>query len=90
MAIGKPILKSAESSLMEVSDSENIINFTYSYRTKQGVLASNPNKTNQDSLLVKTKILDRNSNLFVVADGHGAYGHLVSQNLVKNMNKYIS
>lgn len=32
------------------------IQFKYSYRTRQGVLASNPSKTNQDRLLIKTKI----------------------------------
>jgi hypothetical protein len=30
--------------------------FKYSYRTRQGVLSSKPNKTNQDRLLIKTKL----------------------------------
>ena len=32
------------------------MDFIYSYRTRQGVLATNPNKTNQDRLLIKTKL----------------------------------
>jgi len=63
--------------------------FTYSYRTKQGVLATNPNKTNQDRLLVKTKIGNGNNNLFAVADGHGLNGHLVSQLIATNMSKLV-
>jgi serine/threonine protein phosphatase PrpC len=59
----------------------------YSYRTKQGVQITNPNKTNQDSLVIKTKLADRNINLFAVADGHGSFGHLVSQHIAKNISK---
>jgi serine/threonine protein phosphatase PrpC len=59
--------------------------FTYSYRTKQGVLASNPSKPNQDRLLIKTKLNNEQSHLFAVADGHGTHGHLVSQFIVTNM-----
>ena len=51
------------------------------------MLATNPNKTNQDSLLIKTKIFDKNTNLFAVADGHGAQGHYVSQLIAKNLAK---
>jgi serine/threonine protein phosphatase PrpC len=59
----------------------------YSYRTKQGVQISNPNKPNQDSLVIKTRLFDRNTNLFAVADGHGNFGHLVSQFIAKNISK---
>lgn len=59
----------------------------YSYRTRQGVQATNPNKVNQDSLVIKTNLADKNINLYAVADGHGAFGHLVSQYLVKNVSK---
>lgn len=58
-----------------------------SYRTRQGVQISNPNKVNQDSLLIKTNLADRNTHLYAVADGHGAFGHLVSQFIVKNISK---
>lgn len=60
----------------------------YSYRTRQGVQINNPNKVNQDSLVIKTNLADRNINLYAVADGHGAVGHLVSQYLVKNISKF--
>lgn len=59
----------------------------YSYRTRQGAQINNPNKVNQDSLVIKTNLADRNANLYAVADGHGAFGHLVSQYLVKNISK---
>jgi len=62
----------------------------YAYRTKQGVQITNPNKTNQDSLLIKTNLTsDEGSSVFAVADGHGLYGHLVSQYLVKNLSKHL-
>ena len=48
---------------------------------------NNPNKVNQDSLVIKTNLADKNINLFAVADGHGAFGHQVSQYLVKNVSK---
>lgn len=62
----------------------------YAYRTKQGVQVTNPNKTNQDSLLIKTNLLSHEgSSIFAVADGHGMFGHLVSQYLVKNLSKHL-
>ena len=61
----------------------------YSYRTRQGVQITNPNKTNQDSLVIKTNLGDKNINLYAVADGHGAFGHHVSQYLVKNVSKLL-
>jgi serine/threonine protein phosphatase PrpC len=51
------------------------------------VQINNPNKVNQDSLLIKTNLADRATNLYAVADGHGVFGHLVSQFIVKNMSK---
>lgn len=62
---------------------------SYSYRTKQGVLVTNPKKVNQDSLLIKTKMLNSNIHLFAVADGHGLFGHLISQLAAKNLSKYL-
>jgi serine/threonine protein phosphatase PrpC len=59
----------------------------YSYRTRQGVQINNPNKVNQDSLLIKTNLAERTTNLYAIADGHGVFGHLVSQFIVKNMSK---
>ena len=59
----------------------------YSYPTRQGVQVNNPNKVNQDSLLIKTSLAEKEVNLYAVADGHGAHGHLVSQFIVKNLSK---
>lgn len=59
----------------------------YSYRTRQGVQVNNPNKVNQDSLLIKTSLAEKDVNLYAVADGHGVHGHLVSQFIVKNLSK---
>jgi serine/threonine protein phosphatase PrpC len=51
------------------------------------VQINNPNKVNQDSLLIKTNLAEKNTNLYAVADGHGTFGHLVSQFIVKNISK---
>jgi serine/threonine protein phosphatase PrpC len=61
----------------------------YSYRTKQGILITNPKKVNQDSLLIKTKMLNSNIHLFAVADGHGLFGHQISQLVARNLSKYL-
>ena len=50
---------------------------------------TNPNKTNQDSLVIKTNLAEKNINLYAVADGHGTFGHHVSQYLVKNVSKLL-
>lgn len=38
-------------------------------------------------MLIKTNLADRSTNLYAIADGHGVFGHLVSQFIVKNMSK---
>ena len=43
---------------------------TYSTRTKQGQLASNPAKVNQDSFICEAQIVP-DIHLFAVCDGHG-------------------
>lgn len=70
-----------------VTEDKKRLRQRYSYRTKQGVQINNPNKVNQDSLVIKTSLADKGINLYAVADGHGAYGHLVSQYIVKNLSK---
>ena len=67
-----------------------VVELKYSYRTLKGVQLSNPDKTNQDSLLIKTQLNNKpNSSMFAVADGHGLNGHHVSQYIVKNLTKLI-
>jgi serine/threonine protein phosphatase PrpC len=51
------------------------------------VQANNPHKVNQDSLVIKTNFAERGINLYAVADGHGTFGHMASQYLVKNISK---
>jgi hypothetical protein len=76
------------SAAVEASHKQSVrIKQKYSYRTRQGVQISNPNKVNQDSLLIKTNLAERETNLYAVADGHGVYGHFVSQFIVKNLSK---
>jgi serine/threonine protein phosphatase PrpC len=76
--------KMEEASMRKSPQADRKMQFKYSCRTRQGVLASNPNKTNQDRMLIKTKIGGMERTLFAVADGHGAYGHLVAQHVVQN------
>ena len=71
------------------STEEKKVKQRYSYRTRQGVQINNPNKTNQDSLVIKTNLADKGMNFYAVADGHGAFGHHVSQYLVKNVSKLM-
>ena len=71
------------------STEEKKVKQRYSYRTKQGIQITNPKKVNQDSLTVKTNLANKGINLYAVADGHGAFGHLVSQYLVKNVSSTI-
>jgi serine/threonine protein phosphatase PrpC len=52
------------------------------------VQPNNPNKVNQDSLVIKTNLAQKNINLYAVADGHGNFGHMASQYLVKNICKF--
>lgn len=73
----------------EKAGEEKKIKQRYSYRTRQGQQISNPNKVNQDSLVIKTSLGTRKMSLYAVADGHGAFGHQVSQYLVKNVSKCL-
>ena len=55
----------------------------YAVETQGGKASFNPGKVNQDTFLVKTRIHgEENTHLFAVADGHGLYGHYVS-NFIK-------
>lgn len=64
--------------------------YKYSFRTKKGKNFNNPNKPNQDSILVKQNISKKDLHMIAVADGHGASGHFVSQFVVKNLSKLFS
>ena len=73
----------------EKAGEEKKIKQRYSYRTRQGQQISNPNKVNQDSLVIKTSLGTRKMALYAVADGHGTFGHQVSQYLVKNVSRCL-
>lgn len=47
----------------------------------------NPNKVNQDRVLIEENIEQnsKNYNLYTVADGHGIAGHFVSHSLTTNL-----
>ena len=53
------------------------------------MLSTNPSKPNQDSLLIKSRLGGESNHLFAVADGHGLYGHHVSQFAAKNLSKLL-
>jgi serine/threonine protein phosphatase PrpC len=48
--------------------------------TRKGYIPGNPNKQNQDNLIIKQ--FNEFTHLFSVCDGHGANGHDVSQFIV--------
>jgi serine/threonine protein phosphatase PrpC len=51
----------------------------HSMRTRTGVMPTNPNKVNQDSLIACPNFADSPDQFFYsVNDGHGVYGHFVS------------
>ncbi|CAD8149905.1 unnamed protein product [Paramecium octaurelia] len=52
-------------------------NLKYSHKTRQGQIANNPSKVNQDIFYCQTNFVE-NLHLFFVCDGHGQNGHLVS------------
>jgi serine/threonine protein phosphatase PrpC len=56
----------------------------FSYRTKKGIMPSNPNKVNQDSYIINPNIQNKTyQHFFAICDGHGPFGHHVS-NFIKN------
>lgn len=62
------------------------------FRTRKGVQITNPNKVNQDRFFIKEDIEitpDQIINIYVVADGHGPFGHCVSHLIVENFNKRL-
>ena len=44
----------------------------YAFRTRQGFLATNPAKVNQDAYIINTNL--GGASLFSVCDGHGVNG----------------
>lgn len=48
----------------------------YGYRSRKGLQSGNPDKINQDSIVISTNINEQTSqHYFGVCDGHGPAGH---------------
>ncbi len=68
---------------MKSQSRNKVFRNNYAFKSKGGKNNLGRPKTNQDSMLVFTKVLNNeNYNIFGVFDGHGVYGHIVS-NFVK-------
>ncbi|KAL4439608.1 hypothetical protein ABPG74_004010 [Tetrahymena malaccensis] len=64
------------------------IDITHSFRTKKGVMSSNPKKQNQDSFFMSEKMSNKDYDQIYflgVMDGHGTNGHFVSQFIKNNI-----
>ena len=55
--------------------------------SEAGTLEDGTEKTNQDSYIILNNIFDIDYNIFGVLDGHGNYGHLASQYVVKKLSE---
>lgn len=56
----------------------------FSFRTKKGYIPNNSFKVNQDSYIITPNINKQTwQHFFGICDGHGPFGHLVS-NFIKN------
>jgi len=61
------------------------------FKSRPGALPGKPIKTNQDSYIVASRMLNlQNCGLYAVADGHGLYGHFVSRFIKKVLPSKIS
>lgn len=63
------------------------LSINFAHRTRQGVLVSNPAKTNQDSFVALE--IDNGTHLFAIADGHGSHGHIVSQLAARRLVEFF-
>lgn len=64
---------------MERIKAHNIVD-QFAHRTKTGFIPGNPSKVNQDRLIAQVNFTGHpQTYLFSVCDGHGHYGHDVSQ-----------
>ncbi|CAD8080016.1 unnamed protein product [Paramecium sonneborni] len=63
-------------------------NLKYIYKTRQGYIANNPNKVNQDIFYCQTNLIE-NIHLFFVCDGHGQNGQFVSNFIQTNLPNNI-
>ncbi|CAD8160193.1 unnamed protein product [Paramecium octaurelia] len=76
-------------SLCSLESQDNIqLNLKYIHKTRQGQIANNPNKVNQDIFYCQTNLVE-NLHLFFVCDGHGQNGQFVSNFIQANLPNSI-
>ncbi|CAD8168744.1 unnamed protein product [Paramecium pentaurelia] len=63
-------------------------NLKYTHKTRQGQIANNPTKVNQDIFYCQTNFFE-NFHLFFVCDGHGQNGQFVSNFIQTNLPNTI-
>ena len=90
----KKIKKTSNKILYQSKYASNNLNedliIQYSYNSKAGKNEFGEPKINQDNFLIQNKILKKgNFSVFAVFDGHGKYGHLVSQYLKKAFENFF-
>ena len=63
----------------------------FSYRTKKGIVPSNPNKVNQDAYIINPNIQNKTyQHFFGICDGHGPLGHHVSGFIKNNLSAAVT
>ena len=63
----------------------------FSYRTKKGLVPSNPGKVNQDTYVISPNINKKTwQHFFAVCDGHGPLGHFVSGYIKETLPHFIA
>ena len=88
-----PLSKSNNSIQRKMLDNDYIknldkINLGNAY-SEAGTLEDGTVKTNQDSYIILNNIFDIDYNIFGILDGHGNYGHLASQYVVKKLSEIL-
>ena len=90
-----PLSKSNNCSIQrKMLDNEYIknldkINLGNAY-SEAGTLEDGTIKVNQDSYIILNNIFDIDYNIFGILDGHGNYGHLASQYVVKKLSEIFT
>lgn len=72
-------------------EEQNNKRLIYSIRTRKGFSPNSLEKPNQDYYFAKINFMEReNYHIFCVCDGHGTFGHLVSQFVCKHLQIQLS
>ena len=88
-----PLINNKEDKPIDKISPDEIIKLTIkniSYESEAGKGEDGFTKVNQDSYLILPNLYNINDfNIFSVMDGHGMYGHLISQSCVKFFTNYF-